>query len=699
MRLFPPDYLKNSQNVWAMAGENFKNNKDLKAIQKRIIYLRRLILHHNHLYYDLNAPEISDREYDILYNELDALETQYPQFLTKDSPTQKVGEKKIDEFATIKHKIPMLSIANTYSQSELRDFDKRVKKILETENDIEYVIELKIDGVAISVGYENGILKFGATRGDGFEGDDVTENIRTVRSIPKSLIALPEGGATFEVRGEIFLTRADFEKLNEGKSKSGEPLFANPRNAAAGSLKLLDPSITSRRPLNAFFYSIGVSDYPTPTTQWEILCFLDSIGLPTNPDRKICRNIDEVIQTTIEWEPKKGNLPYDIDGLVIKVNSVDYYDILGTTAKNPRWLTAYKFSAEQAETVLNDIICQVGRTGVVTPVAVLEPVFLAGSLISRATLHNEDEIKRKDIRIGDNVVIEKGGDVIPKVTQAIVSLRSGKEKKFVFPDTCPECNSPLRRSEGEVAVRCLNTSCPRQIKERILHFASRDAMDIEGLGDAIVEQFVDKGLVKDFADLYHLDIETIANLERMAEKSATNLVTAIEESKKRPFSSFIFALGIRMVGLQSAKILSKHFKSMDAFSRVKLENLTDIDGIGEVMSQSIIQFFQTPENQLVIKRLLEAGVTPIPDEEPTPIAEGSPFYGKTCVITGTLGSMKRAEAKKLIESLGGKTTESVSAKTDFVIAGTEPGSKLERAKKLDIKILDEETFLKMLKSH
>ncbi len=665
--------------------------KDLFDIKNRIDELRRLIWHHNHLYYTLNSPQISDREYDLLYRELESLEKENPEYASPDSPTQKVGELKLDNFNTIRHRISMLSIANTYSQEELKDFDKRVKKILETEKDIEYVVELKIDGVAISICYENGLFKFAATRGDGTEGDDVSENIKTIKTIPKSILNLPANGSIIEIRGEVYLTHKAFDELNDEKKKYGEPLFANPRNAAAGSLKLLDASITVKRPLKAFFYSLGFTDYEMPKKHWDLLNKFESFGLPVNKNRQICKNIDDVIETAKKWEPKRKTLEYDIDGLVIKVNNISYHDILGTTAKTPRWLVAYKFSAEQAETKLLDIICQVGRTGTVTPVAVLEPVFLAGSQISRATLHNEEEIKRKDIRIGDRVIIEKGGDVIPKIASVITSVRAGNEKIFEFPEKCPVCNSALSRSEDEVAIRCINTACSGQIKERILHYASRDAMNIDGLGDALVEQLVNYELVKDYADLYAIDIETASNLERMAKKSATNLINAIEKSKKCMFSSFIYALGIRLVGLQSAKILAKKFKSIDALMKASFEDIDQIEGIGEVMARSVVQFFQTPENLKVIERLFNAGVNPIPEED-TVVVENSFFSGKIFVLTGTI-SIPRSEAKKVIESLGGKVTESVSSKTNYVIAGEEAGSKLDKAKKLNIPILDDKAFL------
>lgn len=675
-----------------MASDSLSN---IQKAKERINELKRLIWQHNHLYYDLFTPQISDKEYDILYKELEALETKFPQFMTPDSPTQRVGGKKLDGFKTLRHSIPMLSIANTYSHDELREFDKRVKKLVETNSDIEYVVELKIDGVAISIGYENGLLKFGATRGDGSEGDDVTENIRAIRAVPKSLRKIPGEGSLIEIRGEIFLTHEAFQKLNDEKKKNGEALFANPRNATAGSLKLLDSSSVAERPLKAFFYSIGSSDYALPDTQAELLVFFEKLGLPVNPNRTVCRSINDVIRQALEWEKKRETLDYDIDGLVIKVNDRRRHDLMGATSKTPRWLVAYKFSAEKAETKLLNIYCQVGRTGVVTPVAELQPVLLAGSTISRATLHNEEEIKRKDIRIGDTVIIEKGGDVIPKVSEVLVSLRNGKEKKFVLPAHCPVCNSELSRSEDEVAVRCINASCPGQIKERIIHFSSRDAMDIEGLGDALVEQLVDKGLVKDFADLYHLDVPAVSALERMAEKSASNLMSAISKSKTRPMSSFIFALGIRMVGLQSAKLLSKSFKTIERLKKASVEEIDALEGVGEIMARSVWGFFQAPENNDMINRLFAAGVNPQIEADAVVVSD-SLFMGKTSVLTGTLKSMSRSEAKKIIESLGGKTADSVSSKTDYVIAGSEAGSKLDKAKKLNIAILDEDAFLAMI---
>jgi len=684
-----------------MVGKS-SHKPSFEEIRSRIDELRREIERHNYLYYVKNAPEITDRQYDLLMKELQDLEEEYPKLKSPSSPTMRIGEKLTEGFPAVIHEIPMLSIANTYEHEELRDFDERAKRFLglPRDKDMEYVMELKIDGVSLSLLYSGGILARAATRGDGFQGDDVTANVRTIRNVPLRLRAGGLKGAQIEVRGEVYLPRLAFEKLNEERKKEGEILFANPRNAAAGSLKLLDPSITATRPLSTFFYGIGMTDVSLPETHWELLNFLEQIGLCVNPNRRLCRNIGEVIQLTEEWEKRRESLTYEIDGLVIKLNERALYDRLGSTAKAPRWCVAYKFSAEQAETKLQDIILQVGRTGTVTPVAVLEPVFLAGSTISRATLHNEDEIERKDIRVGDRVIIEKGGDVIPKVSGVVKSVRTGKEREFVFPKTCPICGSPLIRDEEEVAIRCQNASCPGQIKERLRHFASRDAMDIEGLGDSIVHQLVDKGLVKDFGDLYALTIDGVSALERMAKKSATNLVTAIERSKSRPLASFLFALGIRYVGLQSAKILARHFGTFEKLQKASLEEIRSTPGVGDVMGESVYDFFRNPDNVRLIEKLLRMGVKPRKEPQAAagaPAAVSAFFSGKTFVLTGTLSGMERSAAKEEIEKRGGKTSESISKKTDYVIAGENPGSKYDKAKTLGVAILDEKTFLKHLK--
>ena len=682
-------------------------NPKSESPRRRAEHLRERIEHHNYCYYILNQPEISDREYDLLLRELEELEERHPELRSPHSPTQRVGEKLTEGFATVTHAILMLSIANTYSQEELREFDDRVKRLLGLQGEVEYVVELKIDGLAVALRYEDGLLVTGATRGDGVQGDDITANIRTIRSV--ALRLPPESrryGRLIEVRGEVYLDNPGFNELNREREKAGEPLFANPRNAAAGSLKLLDPAEVARRPLQTFFYGTGETDYTLPSTQWELLALLEKLHLRVNPNRSLCRSIDEVIAKTVEWETKRRSLDYVTDGLVIKVNRLDYWGRLGATAKSPRSLVAYKFSAEQAATTLKEIITQVGRTGAITPVAVLEPVFLSGTVVSRATLHNADEIKRKDIRVGDQVVIEKAGEIIPQVVRVLTDLRTGKENPFVFPKKCPGCGSPLLFSEEEVAVRCENASCPGQIKDRLLHFGQRDAMDIEGLGTQIVEQLVDKLGVRRFGDLYRLTRDQVAGLERMGPKSADNLIRAIEASKKRPLGNFLFALGIRHVGLQSAKLLAARFGNLKAIRKLTREDLQTVEGIGEVVAESIESFFHNPDNAAMLDDVLACGVKPESGAgwQPARSAGGpagapaSPLAGKTFVLTGTLSTMSRSEATEKIEALGGKTSSSVSAKTDYVIVGEEPGSKLDKARQLGVKTLNEKELLKLLES-
>jgi len=686
----------NLRNALRMVGETSKEN----ALQ-RIRSLRSQIEHHNYQYYVLNSPEISDREYDLLMRELVELEEQYPEFILPSSPTQRVGEKLTQGFQTVVHKVPMLSISNTYNPGELREFDERTKRFLELPPDtpLEYIVELKIDGVSITLFYEQGRYVRAATRGDGFQGDDVTANVRTIRNIPLKLRSQKNPGTLVEVRGEIFLPHKAFEKLNAERKQKGESLFANPRNAAAGSLKLLDPSLTAQRPLSSFFYSIGAADFPVPHTHWELLELLEAWGLCVNRNRFLCSDIREVISVCEKWEHERNALDYDTDGMVVKLNNRDLYEKLGSTAKSPRWVVAYKFSAEQADTTLKDIILQVGRTGTITPVAILETVFLAGSKISRATLHNEDEIRRKDIRIGDRVIIEKGGDVIPKVSGVIASLRTRKERPFVFPKNCPVCGFPLIKSEEEVAIRCQNASCPGQLKEGLRHFASRDAMDIEGLGDMLVNQLVEKGLVKDFSDLYRLDKDTLVSLERMAEKSAQNLLDGIEKSKKRSLASFIFALGIRYVGLQSARLLAKHFRRFTSLQNASKSEIESVPGLGGIMAESVYNFFQNQGNCELIQNLFSEGVSPEEEEgsEPEDQKKAGFFSGKTFVLTGTLSSMERSRAKKEIETRGGKVTGSVSGNTNYVIAGENPGSKKARAQNLGIPLMNETEFIEKLK--
>jgi DNA ligase (NAD+) len=545
-------------------------------------------------------------------------------------------------------------------------------------------------------------MKDAATRGDGRRGDDVTANIKTIKAIPHKIGGKkrPAPAGRLEVRGEVFMKRADFEKLNQQREKEGQPLFANPRNTTSGTLKQLDSSIVASRPLHAYLYSIGASEAPLPPTHLESLEYLQSLGLPTNPQRWHCKSVDEIIQFLETWETERRKLPYDTDGIVIKVNRLDLQQRLGATAKHPRWLLAYKFSAEQAETTLESIELQVGRTGAVTPVAHLKPVFLAGSKISRATLHNADEIRRKDVRVGDRVVIEKGGDVIPKVVRALIHLRTGSEKVFKFPAHCPVCGGDLARPEGEAAHRCVNLSCPAQVKERIRHYARRDAMDIEGLGDKLVDQLVDKGLVADVADLYDLTEGKLSDLERMAEKSARNLLAQIEASKQRSLAALIFGLGIRYVGAQAARLLATRYETLADIARADREELAAVEGIGNVIAESLVDFFANPPHRDLIARLERAGVNTqrLAEEAPSAPPASSPLAGKTCVLTGELESMKRSEAEKLILRLGGKATGSVSPKTDLVIAGPGAGSKLKKAQALGVEIIDEPEFLSRLRA-
>ncbi|MCD6385587.1 NAD-dependent DNA ligase LigA [Candidatus Sumerlaeota bacterium] len=675
---------------------NCTDKKNLQQIKNRIKELRRLIEHHNYCYYVLNKPEISDREYDLLFWELEMLERKYPQFAEPDSPTRRVGEKKLEGFPSVTHEVPMLSISNTYNEQELRDFDERIRRMLGITSPIEYLVELKIDGVAISVRYENDKIAYASTRGDGFVGDDVTPNIKTIHDIPRYIFNNVPGKKTFiEVRGEVYMDKETFERLNKERERAGEPLFANPRNATAGSLKLLEPHIVAQRELRNFMYAIGATDYELPPTHAEVLEMLEKLGFRVNPLRWLCKSVEEILKIIEEWEPKRHSLPYEIDGLVIKVNKLEYWDRLGSTAKSPRYITAYKFSAEQAVTRLVKVEFQVGRTGTVTPVAILEPVWLSGTRVSRATLHNFEDLKRKDIRLGDHVVLEKGGEIIPKVVKSLTDLREGKEQPITPPKVCPVCGSPLKKSANEVAIRCVNINCPAMIKQKIIHFASRDAMDIEGLGDKLVQQLVDKGLVRNFADIYRLTIEKVAELERMGKKSAQNLIQNLEKSKKRPLHNFLYALGIRYVGLQSAKILASRFKSLKRIMNASYEELAETEGVGPVMAEAIKEFFTTSENIKTIEELFKLGIKP--QEEVVPSVAAKPeVAGKTFVFTGTLDSMPRSEAEKLVESLGGSASKSVSRNTDYVVVGKEPGSKFTKAQQLGVKIINEDEFLKLI---
>ncbi len=668
----------------------------LEHVKNRMEELRRQIEHHNYCYYVLNKPEISDREYDMLLWDLEELERQYPECADAASPTRKVGDQKIEGFPSIRHEKPMLSISNTYNEEELREFDARIHRILDITAPVEYVVELKIDGVAISVRYEDNHLVHGATRGDGFVGDEVTSNIKTIRDIPRYILQeVPNKGSLLEVRGEVYLDKQTFETLNKERLARREAEFANPRNATAGSLKLLEPALVSERKLKNYMYSVGATDYELPPTHWEVLSMLDMLGFKVNPQRWLCGSIDEILDIIKEWEPRRRDLPYEIDGLVIKVNRLDYWERLGTTAKSPRYMTAYKFSAEQAVSRIKDVVYRVGRTGAVTPTAILEPVWLSGTKVSRATLHNFEDIGRKDIRMGDQVIIEKGGEIIPKVVKPLLELRTGKENPITPPETCPVCHVPLEKSSEEVAIGCVNINCPAQIKEKIIHFSCRDAMDIEGMGEKLVHQLVDKGLVTTFADIYRLDVEKLSSLERMGKKSARNLIEGIEKSKLRPLANFIFALGIRYVGLQSARILSSQIGTLDRLMTISLDELSAMDGVGPVMAESIYTFFTTAENVKTIHELIALGINPQEEKKPEISAQPG-ILGKTFVFTGGLVSMSRKDAEHIVESLGGHATGSVSGKTDFVVAGSEPGSKYEKAKSLGIQIITEDEFLRLV---
>lgn len=656
--------------------------------------LRDLIRHHDYKYYVENKPGISDEEYDKLMHRLIRLEKAHPELIAPDSPTQRVAGKPIEAFPTVAHIIPMMSMDNTYSHQELVEFDKRVRKNLPDEK-VEYVVELKIDGVSVSLLYENGKLVRGATRGDGVNGDDITPNIKTIRSIPLNLLTVsqPKPPSILEVRGEVYITRKGFIRLNKEKEMKGEELFANPRNAAAGSLKHLDPRIVSERKLQVFIHGVGHYEGITFYSQCEVLSIFKNLGLRINPNFKHCSSIEKVIKYCDEWESKRQPLDYDIDGMVVKVNNLNQQHRLGVTTKSPRYMIAYKFPAKRVETGLLNIVPQVGRTGAITPVAELEPVFLSGTTVTHATLHNFDEIERLDIRIGDAVLIEKAGEIIPQVVGVIQSKRTGKERKVFPPSRCPECGARTVRPNDEVAIRCDNVSCSAQLKERIIHFGSRQAMDIEGLGEAIVNQLVDKGLVKDYADIYYLKVEQIEALDRMGEKSAQNLIKAIDESKSKELSRLIYALGVRHVGVHAAWILSEHFSSLYEIFDAKIDTLISIPEIGPVMAESIYIFFHNPGTKCVLRKLERAGIKLMKEKG---IVSDKRLSGKTFILTGTLASFSRFEAEELITKLGGKAASDVSRNIDYLVMGSQPGSKLDRAKRLGVKIIDEKRFKKLI---
>ena len=656
--------------------------------------LRNKIRYHNYRYYVLDDPEISDAEYDRLLRELESLEKSHPELITPYSPTQRVGAEPLKEFTRVTHSIPMLSLSNAMSEAEMRDFDERVRKFLKTTDEIEYVVEPKLDGLAIELIYENGTFILGATRGDGVIGEDVTQNLKTIKSLP--LVLIPQGQLPvphrIEVRGEIIIGTKEFEKLNRKRAESGEPLFANPRNAAAGSVRQLDSRITAQRPLDIYCYGIGIVEGIAFSTQWELLQGLKSFGLRVNQYIKKCSTIDETISACLGIESIRKTLPYEIDGAVIKVNSFSLQSQLGTISKSPRWAIAFKFIPHQETTVIKDIQVQVGRTGALTPVAILEPVKVGGVIVSHATLHNQDEIDRKDIRTGDTVIVQRAGDVIPQVVKVVTSKRTGKEGKFIMPGCCPVCGSEVLRSRDEAVYRCTGLQCPAKLKESIKHFASKRAMNIDGLGDKLVDQIVEKKLVKNVSDLYYFPHHKWRELERMADKSARNIVDAIEKSKKAGLERLLFALGIRHVGEHIAKVLVDSLKTVAVIKTASKEKLIGINEIGPEVAESIIQFFRQGTNWSVLEKLKAAGVSFNPKE----FTEGNKFTGKTFVFTGSLKEFTRDEAEKIVESLGGKSSSTVSSKTDFVVAGEEPGSKLDKAKNLGITIINETEFKNML---
>ena len=673
-----------------MVGDKMAMKKtSLIQAKHEIQRLREEIKYHEKKYYVDNDPQISDYEFDKLVKKLKELESQFPELITPDSPTQRVGEQALAGFATVEHRTPMLSLDNCYSIEELKEFEDRIQKIIPGER-IEYVAELKIDGLGISAIYRDGKYVQAVTRGDGFRGDDVTPNVKTIKSMPLSI----KDSREIEVRGEVYLPFSSFQKINQEKEKKGEPLFANPRNAAAGSLRQLDPKEVASRQLDVFLYYIFIEGKERPT-QWQNLQTLRELGFKANPNSRHCPTLNHIISFWEEWKEKRDSLVYDVDGVVIKVNSTEQQKALGWTAKFPRWAIAFKFPARQATTKIEEIIIQVGRTGALTPVAILKPVKLSGITISRSTLHNEDEIRRKDIRIGDHVLIERSGDVIPKVVSVMKERRSGKEKKFVFPAKCPICGSKTFKPEGEAISRCINPSCPAILRESLLHFSSRRAMNIEGLGDALVDLLLAERLVKNIPDIYSLKYDDLVKLERMGPKSSQNLLDEIEKSKQRDLDRLIYALGIRHVGERTALALATHFKSLERLAKATLEELTQVEDIGPTVAESIAFFFKQPENVKLINKLKEIGLN-LSYKEPRR-AGGLPLSGQTFVLTGTLSSLTRDEAKEIIEKRGGTVSSSVSGKTTYLVVGESPGSKLDKAQKLGIQILNEKEFLKMVK--
>ncbi len=663
-----------------------------KDVEREVVTLRAEINRHNRLYYVEAAPEISDREYDRLIKRLEAIEADHPELITPDSPTQRVGGEPLTGFKTVTHAVPMLSIDNTYLYDEVREWDARVRKALNPGEPVRYVVELKVDGVAVSLRYVNGKFEQGATRGDGERGDDITLNLRTVKGIP--LVLDDDPPALLEVRGEVYMTNSELARLNEIRRAIEETPFANPRNSTAGSLKLLDPRLCGQRRLRFVSHGLGASEGLKSNSYEEITHLMKGWGIPISPQTKTFDTIEAVIEHAQAWSSLRNTLDYQTDGLVIKVDSLGQRNRLGARSKSPRWVIAFKYEAEQAITKIAGISVQVGKTGKLTPVADLTPVLLAGTTVKRASLHNADEILRKDVRIGDTVVIQKAGEIIPQVVRVEADARDGDEIPFEFPTACPSCGAPVARRGSEVDFHCTNSSarCPDQLKEWLRWFAHRDAMDIDGLGSKLIEQLVDKGFVKTLADLYRLDEATLADLERMGKKSAANLVAAIEASKTRTLDRFLTGLTIRHVGTRSAEVLAERFQTLEAFRQTTLEALEGVPEIGPVVAASIFEFVNNPENQALLDDLIAVGVSPAP-MVPIRASQGNlPFAGKTFVLTGTLPNRTRPEAEAIIKRLGGKVTGSVSKSTGYVLAGADPGSKLEKARSLKIPVIDEAEF-------
>ena len=662
-------------------------------IEHEIENLREEIRYHEHRYYVLMDPEISDVKFDGLMHRLQKMEEEHPELVTPDSPTQRVGGQPAEEFAKFRHSAPMLSLDNTYSVDELRDFDRRVRE-LSGRDQVPYVAELKLDGLSMALTYEDGVFTRGLTRGDGVTGEDVTQNVKTIRSVPlrmdsKKLGAIGHPGK-FEVRGEVIMTHKAFRQANEQREKNGEQPFANPRNAAAGTIRQLDPRIVAQRNLDIFVYYLLVNGRPPLKEHWKVLDALSSLGFKVNPYRKLAKSFDELIGYIQKMEPERENLEYEIDGMVVKVNEIGLWDELGMTAKSPRWAIAYKYPAHQETTVVKDIRPQVGRTGTLTPVADLEPVTVGGVTVSHATLHNMDEVERLGVKIGDTVLVQRAGEVIPQVLKVTKHAADGRE--FRMPKKCPVCGGDVIRVEGEVAYRCMNTACPAQLKESLLHFSARHAMNIDGLGDSLVDQLVDKKIVTDVAGLYSLDLDQLAGLERMGKKSAQNVLGEIEKSKQAELARVIYALGIRFVGERTAQLLAEHFGSMDKFREAAPDDLYEVEEIGPKVAQSIVEFFREKRNREVIEKLRKAGL----QFEQKKRRGGGPLEGLQFVLTGSLPRLSREEATSMIEQAGGRVTGSVSKKTNYVVIGEDPGSKFEKARSLSIETIDEAGLRKLI---